>query len=467
MKFTRHLCCFILSLVWAFQGGIYAQNLVPNAGFESYSACPVFASQLDSAVPWFNPTAGTPEFYHACAAYSSGVSVPQQYTGGFQYARSGSGYAGLYTYNNYVADMREYAEIQLISPLVTGICYYFEMYVNVPNNFSLASDGIGALFVQGALHANSAKVIPQSPQIENPVGNVLTDTAGWTKIAGYFTADGGEDHLIIGNFRDDDHTITTVVNPNCWYLHAAYLLIDDVLLQPVEGTLELGSDTLVCHGSQLVLSTGNFGTSWLWSNGSVQPELIVNQEGIYWAEAFLGTCSFRDTIRITYLYPPPVQLPEDTSLCPGDVLILKAGVWQAEYLWSDLSKDPELVVTQPGLYWVKVSNICGANADTIRVSSGDCICIVHIPNVFTPNADQFNDTFKPQINCRLTDYHLSIFNRWGRLVFSTDQPDLGWNGQIQSNTASSGTYFWRLTYSGNTNGKSITYTRNGALTLIR
>jgi len=121
---------FSLLIAWYLSASVFSvlgQNLVPNPGFEQYSSCPIFASQLDSAVPWFNPTAGTPEFYNACAAYSSGVSVPQQYTGGFQYARTGSGYAGLFTYLTDIPDMLEYAEIRLHSPMVAGSFYSFEI----------------------------------------------------------------------------------------------------------------------------------------------------------------------------------------------------------------------------------------------------------------------------------------------------------------------------------------------------
>jgi len=458
---------FLTGYISAFVFPVNGQNLVPNPGFEHYSSCPVFASQLDSAVPWFNPSAGTPEFYHACAAYSSGVSVPQQYTGGFQYARTGSGYAGLFTYRTDIPDMREYAEISLQSPLVAGSCYYFEMYVNQPNNFSVVTDGFGALLVEGEYHLNSGKVINKIPQIDNPAGNLLQDSAGWMKISGYFTAKGGENHLIIGNFRDDVHTIHSLFNPSCWYLNCAYLLVDDILLTPFNIELDLGSDTILCEGTEIVLSAGNAGSSWTWNTGSTLPDLVVNQEGIYWVEAGLGSCRVRDSIRIGYLAAPPARLPDDTVLCVGEELFLNAAVWQANYLWSDNTVNPGLLVSKPGIYWVNVSNQCGENTDSITISMTDCYCSLIVPNVFTPNADQVNDVFKPLIDCRLSDYQLTIYNRWGTRVFSTGNPDTGWNGQINSNAAASGTYFWQISYSGNNNGKSVNFSKNGTLALIR
>jgi len=339
--------------------------------------------------------------------------------------------------------------------------------LNQPNNFSIATDGFGALLVEGEFHLNSGKVINKIPQIDNPVGNLLQDSAGWTQISGYFTAKGGEDHLIIGNFRDDAHTVHSLFNPSCWYLNCAYLLVDDILLIPFNVTLDLGSDTILCVGTEIVLSAGSVGTSWTWNTGSTLPDLVVNQEGIYWVEAGFGSCSVRDSIQIGYLAAPPVRLPDDTALCAGDELILNAGVWQANYLWSDNTVNPGLIVSKPGIYWVNVSNRCGENSDTITISMIDCYCNMIVPNVFTPNSDQVNDVFKPLIDCRLSHYHLAIYNRWGTQVFSTDNPDTGWNGLIKSNAAASGTYFWQISYSGNNNGNSVSYSKKGALALIR
>src|ERR1043166_7746227 len=72
-------------------------NLVPNPGFENYSACPSSASQICSAAPWFQPTTdGTSDFFHTCAL----PNIPAVFAGvpdnlyGSQVPHSGQGYAG-------------------------------------------------------------------------------------------------------------------------------------------------------------------------------------------------------------------------------------------------------------------------------------------------------------------------------------------------------------------------------------
>lgn len=50
------------------------------------------------------------------------------------------------------------------------------------------------------------------------------------------------------------------------------------------------------------------------------------------------------------------------------------------------------------------------------------------PNAFTPNSDAINDEWKPSVK-GARQYHLDIFNRWGQVVFSTTDPDQGWDGK--------------------------------------
>lgn len=444
-----------------------AQNLVPNPSFEQYSSCPVFASQLNLASPWFNPTLGTPEFFHGCAAVSSWVSVPSQATGGYQPARTGVGYAGIYILRTDIPQMREYIEIELIEPLTEGRCYHFEMFVNQPNDHSLVSDGIGAYLVKGELRLPTASVIPVSPQFSNPLGNLITDTAGWTLVSGNYTAAGGEDHLVIGNFKDDNNTLYQVFNNNVWYTNSAYLLVDDVSLSEITLSVDLGNDTSLCRGQQLLLDAGNTGDSWLWNDGSINPTFLVEKEGTYWVEAREGGCKARDTIHIDFLDKPPVLLGEDTVLCTGELIGLDVSVWGANYLWDNNSTDPYRLITEKGTYSVYVYNNCGGNTGHITVDYKDCYCEITVATVFTPNDDGFNDVFLPAIDCRISRYLLKIYNRWGTQVYESKQAEIGWNGKRNNEKAAEGVYFWLISFMGNDNGNMISKTRSGVVHLIR
>lgn len=67
---------------------------------------------------------------------------------------------------------------------------------------------------------------------------------------------------------------------------------------------------------------------------------------------------------------------------------------------------------------------------------------IHLPTAFTPNFDQLNETYKPVIHQAhlLQSYQFSIYNRWGQKIFTSDDPNVGWDGQ----KAPTGIYSWVL-----------------------
>lgn len=72
-----------------------------------------------------------------------------------------------------------------------------------------------------------------------------------------------------------------------------------------------------------------------------------------------------------------------------------------------------------------------------------------VPNAFTPNDDNINDVFKPVINDRnIQNYKFQIFNRWGQLIFETQDLDEGWDGSVNNarNEKAQGIYIWQLEF---------------------
>jgi len=94
---------------------------------------------------------------------------------------------------------------------------------------------------------------------------------------------------------------------------------------------------------------------------------------------------------------------------------------------------------------------------------------VVVPTIFTPNRDEVNDVWMPQIfnePC-LSDFNVTVFNRWGMLVFETSVYSVGWNGNTVAggNPCPEGTYYYLMSY---TNGNTKeTKTSKGFLQLAR
>lgn len=125
---------------------------------------------------------------------------------------------------------------------------------------------------------------------------------------------------------------------------------------------------------------------------------------------------------------------------------------------------------EPGTYLVTliVENAAGCPDtayQTIRVIEE---VIFYIPNTFTPDGDSYNQTFKPIFYSGYDpyDYNLLIFNRWGEIVFESNNVDVGWNGTYAvSNVVQDGTYTWKIEFKQSMNDKRRT--EMGHVTIIR
>ncbi len=76
------------------------------------------------------------------------------------------------------------------------------------------------------------------------------------------------------------------------------------------------------------------------------------------------------------------------------------------------------------------------------------VCMVYVPNAFSPNADGINDNFEPQTtdDCGFDRYRLQIFDRWGQQIFESTDPKNTWDGRFRNQTAPDGIYFYVFDY---------------------
>lgn len=222
----------ILVLLVSYGVPSYCQNLVPNPGFEFYIGCPSLFYSIDSIQTWFNPApwslgGGSPDYYNACDV-NNGMGVPNNFQG-FQSAHQGNAYCGLclnvLAPNSY---WREYIEVQLLSPLSPNTCYEFSLYANLSNNAMYTTDRISVLFSDSLISViNNNYILPFTPQI-NPQGPVC-DSMNWVRYSSTYTAFGGEQFIIIGNFSTNANSNAFLANSNA-ILDVVYFYLDDVSL---------------------------------------------------------------------------------------------------------------------------------------------------------------------------------------------------------------------------------------------
>ncbi len=279
--------------------------------------------------------------------------------------------------------------------------------------------------------------------------------------------------------------------------------------------LDLGPDRMLCTGDQVFLDAGTGFSSYQWSNGATTQSVTITQSGLYWL-AVTGEygCISMDSVNITFsdkietsldttlcagerifaggdwqatsgIYTDSLvsamgcdsihtttltvrpeiglQLRPDTTLCPGGEIQLFSNIPANSYTWQDGSNDSILLVTEPGIYWLQVSVNGCYDADTTEI--GDCPSRIWVPNAFTPNGDGLNDYFRPK-GVNIVRMHLEIFDRWGSLIFTSDDPGSGWDGKSKGKEMPAGSYSYRLTCE-SAESPTQSETLNGTVTLLR
>lgn len=325
-----------------------------------------------------------------------GFSIPANAMG-FQYPRTGDAYVGMIAYEDaplfgcpnaiFATGWREYIEVQLTAPLQAGVTYCAEYWVNLSDNSRYSTDDHGMYFSTTAVtNLQTATALPFTPQIQNTTGQ-LADTAGWTKVSGTFTAAGGEQYIIIGNFKNDNNTTVQCFNSNQIFSYA-YYLIDDVFVG-VDGTCptqcQLNAQIDItytgCDAGNAILSaagTGGSGNlSYQWSNGATTPTLQNATPGTYTVTLTDSAgCSGSDTFQVTLPTPPTVDLGPDTLVCKGESITLAGTATPATGInwdWSTGGTTSSITVTPATttLYSVEVTDSNGCKGtDSILVEVG-------------------------------------------------------------------------------------------------
>ncbi len=214
--------------------------------------------------------------------------------------------------------------------------------------------------------------------------------------------------------------------------------------------LNLDKNPDLCIGTNKTLDAGPGLVSYNWNTGETTQKIIINSIGTYKVLVKdINGCNGSDSTKILTIKPrPSLFLANDILLCSHESAILKPNFTFSKYLWNDGSRNNSIIVSPPAIYWLEVTDQYGCiGRDSILVSlKNDCITGVNVPNAFTPNGDQKNDLFKPLVSENLTKYDFRIYNRFGNLIFQSNNVSEGWNGKVNQILQENGAYIWTLTY---------------------
>ncbi len=134
----------------------------------------------------------------------------------------------------------------------------------------------------------------------------------------------------------------------------------------------LGADTTFCQGNTYILDATFPGATYLWSTGATTATITVSTTGNYWVRiSDASGCTGRDSVLVTVVPPPDVDLGPDQSVC-SRAFPLTLNSWQpagSSYLWSNGLSDTQMTVTRGGTYWLHVSYAGCEGSDTITITS--------------------------------------------------------------------------------------------------
>ncbi|WPV64678.1 gliding motility-associated C-terminal domain-containing protein [Chitinophaga sp. LS1] len=233
--------------------------------------------------------------------------------------------------------------------------------------------------------------------------------------------------------------------------------------------LDLGVDKDICSGGSVILNATNENViSYLWNDGTTDPIKEVNTPGKYIVTVLDKYCNLTssDSINVTVAGIGTFTLGNDTTICEGQVLTLKVSTGTGNSIkWQDGATTSRYVVTKTGYYTATIYNECGSMTEGITVNYKACNEQTVMVNAFTPNGDGNNDYFRPGVSGTMIDYDLSVFNRWGVLIYSSKEAGTGWDGRFKGMLVEEGTYLWIVNYRKASGGEKLTL--KGNVTVIK
>ncbi|MEY3444754.1 MAG: hypothetical protein RLZZ519_3035 [Bacteroidota bacterium] len=218
----------------------FAQNLVPNPSFETYTGCPAGNSAISNGfvASWNRPPGSiiTPDLFTPCT--TAGVSCLDFNTAnncvGSSAAFQGTAYAGFLWYYTAGGGLKEYIQAQLTSLCVSGTVYRASYRTKLGSLCRYGTNRLGLYISANAIAQAGNAPITIVPTVERP-GQVL-DKVNWTPVSGTFISNGTERYITIGNFYSDANT--SIFNfgasaGTCIFATgAAYYMIDSVVVRP-------------------------------------------------------------------------------------------------------------------------------------------------------------------------------------------------------------------------------------------
>ncbi|MEZ4958502.1 MAG: PKD domain-containing protein [Saprospiraceae bacterium] len=185
-------------------------------------------------------------------------------------------------------------------------------------------------------------------------------------------------------------------------------------------------------------------------------------------------CVFEEQIAIPTVAPILVETTDESLVCGDSVRLSPLAVSELplSWLWQNGLSSDKIWVKSPGTYTFQVSNDCEIveKAVTVTLDESGPASRIYMPNSFSPNGDGINDCYKgyvsPSVNLQF--FVLKIFDRWGDMMFETNDPEVCWDGWFKGKPMDPAVFVWFIEMQAlNCDGSILEIFREGDIHLVK
>ncbi len=406
------------------------QNLIPNPGFEQCAKCDSrgfkelgIGSGANDPIDWNAATYGSPDFYSITP-------------------HSGKKHGGFFV----GFPKFEYLLNHFTECLKPGAKYQFSFWVRPSTqNLNYIIDEIGVYILSGSgIHPQAEPLKQIVPTFQSNDGDFITQ-AGYRQFSFDYTAQGGEDHFIVGRFRalgSGDTTFVGTKRPVNPSGEPIYYFVDDfsmIEISPPQVDLIPDIVSIPCEGDQTSISIpfpynkGNI----TWSTGETTETIVLSKPGnIVVTIALNDSChtTLRDSTLVVISHTnPSLEIMGPDKICYGKTIELTAICDLClGYTWSTKETTDKITISKEGVYTLMAITACDTIFQTKKIESSNVLLdsLIRFPNIFSPDGEEINRKFRPWIHEMKKDsiisLNLYVYNRWGKTLYEKKDINAAW-----------------------------------------
>ncbi len=191
--------------------------------------------------------------------------------------------------------------------------------------------------------------------------------------------------------------------------------------------------------------------------------------------AFENGCSSEITVEIPVLAGIEAIFLDPETDCSTQSIVLEpqvlASAGSTSFDWSTGESSESITVLETGTYTVTISDECESREYSydVDLSESEHNTSIYMPNVFSRDSDPINGIFKPLTprGMDVLSWDFRVYDRWGNLMFETDDPIRGWDGYFNDDIVNPGVFVWLYTIEIMACEEPITLFDKGDVTLLK